>query len=79
MKTIAQILKDVRPDVDFVVSTNYIADGLLDSLDIIKLVAELDENFGVSIEGNEIASRNFVDTAAIEKLVQKSKPRSLPA
>ena len=79
MKTIAQILKNVRPDVDYTISTNYIADGLLDSLDIIKLVAELDENFGISVEGNEIASRNFVDTASIEKLVLKSKPRSLPA
>jgi len=79
LKTIAQILKNVRPDVDYTISTNYIADGLLDSLDIIKLVAELDENFGISVEGNEIASRNFVDTASIEKLVLKSKPRSLPA
>ena len=76
MKTIAQILKDVRPDVDYGASADFIADGLLDSLDIIKLVAELETNYAVSIDGNEIASRNFFDVASIEKLVQRSKPRS---
>ena len=43
MKTTAQILKDVRPDADYAASSNFIADGLLDSLDIITLVAALCE------------------------------------
>ena len=74
MKTTAQILKDVRPDADYAASSNFIADGLLDSLDIIKLVAELSANHGISIDGCDIVSSNFVDLASIENLVQRAKP-----
>ncbi len=76
MKTTAQILKGIRPEVDYAASSNFIADGLLDSLDIIRLVSELDANYGISIEGNDIVSCNFVDLASIEKLVQRAKPET---
>lgn len=74
MKTTVQILKGIRPEVDYTASSDFIADGLLDSLDIIKLVAELDTNHGISIEGRDIVACNFVDLASIEKLVQRAKP-----
>jgi len=73
MKTTTQILNGIRPEVDYTASSNFIEDGLLDSLDIVKLVAELDANYGISIDGSDIVSRNFIDLASIEKLVQKSK------
>lgn len=75
MKTIAQILTSIRPDVDYTTSANFIADGLLDSLDIIKLVAELDANYGISIAGSDIVSPNFVDLPSIERLVLRTQGR----
>ena len=74
MKTTAQILKDIRPDADYSASSNFIADGLLDSLDIIKLVAALSANHGISIDGCDIVSSSFVDLDSIEKLVQRARP-----
>jgi len=73
MKTTAEILKEVRPDLDYAASSDFIADGLLDSLDIIRLVAELDANYGISIDGGEIVSKNFVDLASIDRLVQRTR------
>mgnify|MGYP001277176264 CR=1 FL=1 len=73
MKTTEEILKGIRPEVDYTTSSNFIADGLLDSLDIVTLVAELDANHGVSIEGRDIVSSNFVDLASIEALVKRAK------
>jgi acyl carrier protein len=73
MKTTAEILKDIRPDADYSASSNFIADGLLDSLDIIRLVTELGANFGISIEGTDIVSGNFVDLASIERLVRRAR------
>lgn len=71
MKSTAQILKDIRPDADYSASSNFVADGLLDSLDIIRLVSELGTIHGISIEGSDLVSGNFVDLASIEKLVQR--------
>ncbi len=73
MKTIEQILQGIRPEADFLSSENYLEDSLLDSLDIIRLVAELDENFSISIDGSEILPENFVDIQAITALVEKYK------
>ena len=73
MKTTDGILREIRPDVDFDASANFIQDGLLDSLDIIRLVDELNRIHGISIAGNEIASRNFVDVASINALVERTR------
>lgn len=75
MKNITAILKSIRPDVDFSASTNFVKDGLLDSLDVIRLVAELDETYSISIPGEDIVSENFVDLQSIEKLVEKHRRR----
>jgi acyl carrier protein len=76
LKNITAILIDIRPDVDFSASTNFVKDGLLDSLDVIRLVAELDQTYSISIPGEEIISENFADLRSIEKLVEKCRSRA---
>lgn len=73
MKTIEQILQEIRPEVDFSKSDNFFEKPLLDSLDIIRLVAELDQNFAISIDGSEILPENFVNMSALVALVEKHK------
>ena len=51
METIKKILADIRPEFDFESSTDFIEDGYLDSFDLVTLVAELDETYGISIDG----------------------------
>lgn len=66
---IVEILKKIRPEIDFSTINNLIEDGILDSLDIILLVSELDATFSISIDGNEIIPENFRDVPAIQALV----------
>jgi len=72
MKSIAEILKEIRPEFDFVASQDFISDGMLDSFDIVTLVSSLDKNFGVSIPGTEILPENFTNIQTIEVLLRKS-------
>lgn len=72
MKSIADILKEIRPEFDFAASQDFISDGMLDSFDIVTLVAALDKNFGVSIPGTEILPENFANLQSIEALLRKS-------
>lgn len=72
MKSIAEILKEIRPEFDFSTSQDFISDGMLDSFDIVTLVAALDKAFGVSIPGTEILPENFSSIPAIEELLRKS-------
>ena len=72
MKTVAEILKEIRPEFDFAASSSFIEDGMLDSFDMVTLVSALDKNFGVSINGTDIVPENFQNLQTIEALVSKS-------
>ena len=72
MKSIAEILKEIRPEFDFTASNDFIVDGMLDSFDMVTLVATLDKNFGISIQGTDIVPENFQNLQTIEVLLRKS-------
>jgi acyl carrier protein len=69
--TIAEILREIRPEFDFTASEDFVGDGMLDSFDIITLVSDLDKAYGISISGVDIVPENFQSIAAIQELLQK--------
>ncbi|MBQ3515918.1 MAG: acyl carrier protein [Lachnospiraceae bacterium] len=69
--SILEILSNVRDDVDFANSSNFIDDGLLDSFDIVTLVEEIEEQFDIEMKGSDIVPDNFVSVETIEKLVER--------
>ncbi len=71
MEASLEILKNVRPDADFVSSNNFIDDGLLDSFDVVTLVTELDEKYSTSIDGLDIIPENFKNIQSIKALLIK--------
>lgn len=71
MKTVLEVLKGIRPEFDFTTSEDFIADGMLDSFDLITLISELDECYGISISGTDILPDNVRSIAAITRLLQK--------
>jgi ribosomal protein S18 acetylase RimI-like enzyme len=70
-KTIGEVLQDLRPEFDFGTSDDFIADGMLDSHDVVALVSDLDQAYGISIAGIDIIPENFQNIAAIEQLVRR--------
>ncbi len=71
METLLQILSGLHPEVDFEVADGLIDDGILDSLDIVSLVAQIDEEFGVTLPAEEIIPENFNTAEALWKLIEK--------
>jgi acyl carrier protein len=72
MKSVIEILTEIRPEFDFTASSDFIADGMLDSFDMVTLVSALDKNWGVSIPGTDIVPENFQNVQTIEALLRKS-------
>ena len=71
MKTVLEVLKGIRPEFDFSTSEDFIADGMLDSFDVITLISELDANYKISINGTDILPENVRNVAAITALLEK--------
>jgi acyl carrier protein len=71
MNELIEMLKTIRPEVDFAASDDFIADGMLDSFDVITLVTALDKKYGISISGVDIVPENFKNMQTIEALLRK--------
>ncbi|MDE3743523.1 acyl carrier protein [Maribacter polysaccharolyticus] len=71
-KKILDFLTEIRPEFDFAASSNFIEEGMLDSFDIVSLVASLDEEYGISIDGTEILPENFSNVDSIYQLLIKN-------
>ena len=71
MKTVLEVLKGIRPEFDFTTSEDFIADGMLDSFDVVTLISELDQSYGISIAGTDILPENVRSIAAITQLLRK--------
>jgi len=71
MEELMRILEEARPDVDFTTATTLIDDEILDSFDIISIVSELNDEFDIRINVNDLLPENFNSAEAIYELVTK--------
>ena len=72
-ETILEILTGVRSDVDFENSTKLIDDGILESLDIVAIVGELNDEFDVEISVEDLGPENFNSVDAMVELITRAQ------
>ena len=73
MEELLEILKSIRPDVNFENETELIDEGILDSFDVVSIISEIDDKFDVQIRINELDPENFNSVESIWSLIQKLK------
>lgn len=71
MEELLAILNDLHDDVDFTTEDNLVEDGILNSLDIVSLVTEINDQFDVQIPAEEILPENFNSAEALWALIQR--------
>jgi len=54
-------------------STTLITDGILDSLDIMNLIMELESEFDIEIEPEDVVSENFESVEAMISLINRCR------
>ena len=65
------ILTDLRPDVDFETETALIDDHILESFDIVSLVAALNDAFDIEIGAKDLVPENFNSAKRLLAMVQR--------
>ncbi len=71
MQELLEILQDLHPEVDFETCDTLIDDGILDSFDIVTIIAEVNEEFDVVIPAEEIVPENFNSAEALHALIER--------
>ena len=65
------ILKNLHPDVDFASIDDLYDEGVLDSLDMVRLVTEIGMEFDVQIPAEELIPENFQNVNTIMALIER--------
>ena len=68
---IIEILEDIQPEADYETCQTLIDDHILTSLDVLSLVAELEDGFDVTIPTVETIPSNFNSVDAIAAMVER--------
>lgn len=69
--TILEILEEIREDVDFEKETQLITDGILESFDLVSIIAAITDEFDIAVRPRELVPENFNSLDAICRLVEE--------
>lgn len=71
MDKLLEILSEVRPDVDFKNETKLIDNGILDSLNIMEIIAEISDEFDIELSPADIVPTNFNSAESLWAMIQR--------
>lgn len=71
MDRLIEILEELQPEVDYSTCTNLIDGHYLDSLTILSLVAEIEEEFDITVPAVEIIADNFNSANSLWMMIQR--------
>ena len=71
MEALLEILSDLHPEVDFETCDTLIDDEILDSFDNVSLIAEISNEFDVTISAKDIIPDNFNSAQALWALIER--------
>lgn len=71
MEKLLEILKEIKPGVDFEKEDNLIEGGVLTSFDIVRLVVEIGNEFDIEISPLHVIPENFKSAKTIMALIEK--------
>lgn len=66
---VLDILQQLHPQLDYEESQDFIADGLIDSFDLARLIAEMNSAYGIEISGTDVLAENFRSLASIGEML----------
>ena len=70
-KRFLEILEDIQPEIHYETCTTLIDDHYLDSLSLVSLIAELEEEYDITIPAVEIIPDNFNSAEKIWTMIRK--------
>lgn len=73
MIELLEILKELKPGINFESSKNMVEEGLIDSFDIINIVANINMKFDMDFPVTEILPENFETIETLYQTIERIK------
>ncbi len=73
MEQIKEMLKEKYPNIDFNNEKNLMSDSIFDSLDVVSIIAELEDMFDISVTMEYIQPAYFESVETMWEMVEELK------
>lgn len=73
MEKLLELLENIKPGVDFKNSKNMIEEGLIDSFDMINIIANINIEFDIDFSVAEIVPENFATVETLYETIERIK------
>ncbi|MBQ6464065.1 acyl carrier protein [Pseudobutyrivibrio sp.] len=67
---VLEILEGVRPDIDYASEDNLVDGGVLESFDIVAIIAQFESEFNIEVEPQYLTAAHFNSLDAMVSLVE---------
>ena len=67
---VLEILEGVRPDIDYASEDNLVDGGVLESFDIVAIIAQFESEFNIEVEPQYLTAVHFNSLDAMVSLVE---------
>lgn len=67
---VLSILEGVRPDIDYATEDNLVDGGVLESFDIVAIIAQFESEFKIEVEPQYLTAAHFNSLDAMVSLVE---------
>ena len=71
MDKLIELLKRIKPEVDFSGTQDLVYDGLLDSIDIVMILSEIERVYSIAIDPEEIDPDNFQSASTMLEMINR--------
>ncbi|MEY8337810.1 acyl carrier protein [Lachnospiraceae bacterium 62-35] len=71
MEDLIEILEDMNPDIDYHTHKALVDDGILTSFELVNLVTQIADVFGVNVPPDRIVPENFNSATSIYALIER--------
>lgn len=71
MERLIEILKEIKPEVEFKYNKYLVDEGILDSIDIVEIITEIEKQYNITIDANQIEPENFQSIEAMWSMIQR--------
>lgn len=71
MNELLEILNDLKPSIDWENEEDLVKRGLLTSMEIVRLVVEINDNFDVELTPIDVIPENFYSVKTIYELIKR--------
>ncbi len=71
MERLIAILRKIKPEVDFTKCSDFVDEGIFDSIDIVTIIDEIESEYGVEIQPEDIDPDNFQSLENMIEMIER--------